>query len=323
MAKAETFTAVGNREDLTDLLTTVEPEETPMLSGLPKVRAPKATLMEWQMNGYEEVAFDGVIEGTDQSSFDDKARNRVRDGNRLEELRRPYQVTRRQEKVDTAGVGSEVAFAKGQSMIELKRDWESLMGSDQEEQVGTGGQPDLMRAIGKWIDSGNTNIDSAVRTPASSIGTTSTLTESTFNDVLQSVYEAAGTVQTMRLYAGSGLQRKISNFTRAEGTTTPTPFTVNSNQDAREIVFSVQFYRGDYANVQVISDLFLGRVSGTAYDTQAKNRGYLVTPDLVQSGILEAPQIFENSDEGGGQRGFAFMEGTLVCKNPKGLGKFQ
>lgn len=322
MAKTDTFNATGNREDLTDLLTTVNPEETPMLSGLPKMRAPMATQIEFQMNNYEEVNFDGSVEGSDQTSFADKAKNRVRDSNFVQEQRRAYQVTDIQEMVATAGVPSEVAFAKAQSMIELKRDWESLIGSDQEESAGTSSTPRLLRALGKWIDSGNTNIEAAVRTPAASIGTTSSLTESTFNDVLQSVYEAGGVVQTMTLYAGSGLQRKISDFTRAEGTTTPTPFTVNSNQTDREIIFSVQFYRGDYANVQVVSDLFLGRVSDTAFGTQAKERGYLLTPELVQHSIMKAPFIFENTDEGGGPRGHAKMIATLMVKNPKGLGKF-
>ena len=322
MAKTNTFDAVGNREDLTNLLTTVEPQKTPILSGMPKFRAAQAAVIEWQMNSTEEISFIAVPEGTDQTSFEDKAKNRVRDGNRTEELRVPYQVSNKQMRVETAGVPNELGFAKAQSMIELKKNWESLIGSDQEEVTGSGGSADQLRALGKWIDNSNTDIDASVRTPAASIGTTSALTEPTFNDVLQSVYEAAGVVQTMRLYAGSGLQRKISDFTRAEGTTTPTPFQVNSNQDSREIVFSVQFYRGDYANVQVISDLFLGRVTDVAFDTQAKERGYLLTPEMVMHSITEAPHHFENSNEGGGPRGFAGMEGTLVVKNPKGLGKF-
>jgi len=322
MASTASFDATGNREDKTDLLTTVSPEETPMLSGLDKFRGPKANLMEWQTDDNDEVTFDGTIEGSDQTSFDDKAKNRKLLSNRIQEERKPYQVTDIQEMVDTAGVASEVARAKAKSLIELKRNWESLIGSDQELQAGTGGQPHLLRALGKFINSTNTNIDSSVRTPAASIGTTAGMTESQFNDVLQSVYESAGVVQTMRLYAGSGLQRVITNYTRSEGATTPTPFQVNSNQKDREIVFSVQFYRGDYANVQVISDLFLGRVSGVAYDTTAKNRGYLINPEMVKTSVMKAPFIFENTDEGGGPRGHAKMIGSLLCKNPKGLGKF-
>ncbi len=322
MAQTTSFDAVGNREDLTGFLTTVSPEETPMLSGLPKVRAPRATFMEWQTDDNEIVSFNGVNEGSDQTTHEDKAENRLRIGNRIQEFRRAYRVSNIQEMVMTAGVSSELARAKAKSIIELKRDCESAFGADQELQAGTEALPHLLRGLGKWIDSGNTNIDASIRTPAASIGTTSSLVESGFNDVLQNVYETAGVIQNMRLYAGSSLQRKISDFTRAEGTTTPTPFQVNSMQTDREIVFSVQFYRGDYANVQVISDLFLGRTSDTAFGTTAKERGYLITPEMVQVGILEAPNIFEQSDEGGGERGFARAIKTIVVRNPHGLGKF-
>jgi len=323
MASTVSYDVVGLREHLTSFLSTVSPEETPMTSGLPKVMSQKNPLMEWQTDDNEEVNFDGVVEGTDQKTFDDKAKNRVRLGNRYQELRRPYMVSNiHQNMDDVAGVPNEKSRAQSKSLVELKRDFESCIGSDQEVQAGSGASPSLLRALGKWIDSGNTNIDSSIRTPGGNIGTTSGLTESGFNDVLQNTYEQSGIVSSYRLYANTNLQRAISNFTRAEGTTTPTPFIVNSDQSSKEIIFSVQFYRGDFANVQVISDIFVGRSSDTALATAAKDRGYLITPEAVQISMTAAPSIFENTDEGGGPRGFAKVVATLVCRNPKHLGKF-
>lgn len=315
--------SVGIREDLTDFLTTVSPEETPMLSGLPKVRGQDNPLLEWQTDDNETINFEGVVEGEDQKSFADKSRNRVRLGNRYQELRRPYMVSNFHQNNDVvAGVPDELARSKSKSMIELKRDCESLLGSDQELQAGSGSNPSLLRGMGKWIDAGNNNIDASIRTPGASIATTNGLTETTFNNVLQNTYEQSGIVSNYRLYANTNLQRNITEFTRAEGTTTATPFQVNSDQGSKEIIFSVQFYRGDFANVQVISDLFLGRSSDVTLDTTAKDRGYLITPEAVQISISEAPHIFENTDEGGGPRGFAKVVKTLVVRNPKHLGKF-
>jgi len=322
MAQAESYNVVNNREDLTDLLTTVAPEETPILSGMPKTKAQSATLMEWTTDNYENVDFVGIQEGVDQTTHKDKTALRKRIGNRYQIFRNSYAVTDVQQAVSTAGVPNEEANSKAKALVEMKRSMESAIGSDNDLVAGSGLVPSQMRGLGAWVNASTSTLDAAIRTPAASIGTTSGLTESGFNDVLQSVYESAGQVQDMRLYAGSALQRGISDFTRAEGSVTPTPFQVNSDQSSREIIFSVQFYRGDFANVQIVSDLFLGRTTGTGIDTTSKERGYLLTDAMVNVSMWQAPEIFEQTDEGGGPRGFAHARGTLCVKNPLGLGKF-
>lgn len=322
MAQAQSFNVVNNREDKTDFLTTVAPEQTPILSGHPKFRAQQATLIEFTADNLENVSFDGVMEGSDQTTHEDKTENRVLLSNRYQEERRAYSVSNIQNMVNVAGVSTEEAFAKAKAMLELKLDLESAIGSTNDLQAGSGLVASKMRGLGAWINSSTSTIDADVRTPSASEGTTSTLTESAFNDVLQSVFETAGSAQDMRLYAGSELQRKVADFTRAEGTTTPTPFVVNSDQSSREIIFSVQFYRGDFANVQIISDLFLGRTSGSGLTTASKQTGYLLTDEMVNVSVWEQPNIVEQVDNGGGPRGFARSILTTVVKNPKGLGKF-
>lgn len=322
MAQAQTFNQVINREHKLDLLTTVAPDETPILSGMPKSMAQQATQIEWFADNLETVNIAGTIEGTDQTTFEDKNRNIVRLTNRYQEQRRPYSVSNIEMKVATAGMSDPLAYAKAKCITELKIDLESAIGSDTDVQTGTGLVPSLLRGLGAWINASTTGIDSSVRTPSGSIGTTSTLTESTFNDVLQSVYESSGVVMDMRLYGGTILQRKISGFTRTEGTVTPTPFQVNSDQSSREIIFSVQFYRGDFANVQVISDQFLGRTTGAAASTASKQRGYLMSPEKFSVSVWEQPNIIELSDDGGGPRGFSRAMVTTICKNPKAFGKF-
>ena len=322
MSKAESFNVVNNHEDLTELLTTVAPEQTPILSSMPKFRAQTNGLIEWTTDDYEEVSFTGVPEGADQTTHKDKSELRERIGNRYQSFRKAYAVSNIQEMSNPSGIGSEEAKAKSKSMIEMKRDCEAAIGSDNDLVAGSSSANSIMRGLGAWINASTASLPESIRTPAASIGTTSSLTESSFNDVLQSVYDASGVVQSMKLFAGTALKRKVSDFTRAEGTTTPTPFVVNSDQASKEIIFSVQFYRGDFANVEMISDQFLGRVTDTAQNTASKERGYLLNEDIVNVSVWKSPYIFEQTDEGGGPRGFSETIKTLVVKNPKGLGKF-
>jgi len=131
MAKAESFNVVNNREDKTDLYTVVSPEQTPILSGMPKFRSQKATLLEWTADNLDNVTFEGTREGVDQTTHKDKTENRVLLDNRHQEERKPYAVSNIQNKVDVAGVSDEVAFAQARSMLELKLNMESAQTSIQ------------------------------------------------------------------------------------------------------------------------------------------------------------------------------------------------
>ena len=322
MASATSYNTVGKREDILDLVTTVDPESTPMFSSLAKTGSPKALNLEWQTDVIAAPTFAGVIDGTDVSTFDNKAAGRVLLNNRVQTFRRPYQVSRLQEAVETAGVPSEFARSKAKSIQELKIDIESAMGSSTELQVGSGAQPDLMRGLGKWIDSTNTNIDSSVRTPSDSEGTTSTLTEATYNAVVQSTYEQSGSAATFRQFSGPTLQNKITNFARAEGTTTSTPLQVVTQATSKELVFSITRYVSDFGTIDVIPDLFLGRTEGAELATAGKQAGFLINPAMVSVALMENPTTFELEDQGAGRRGFAEAVVTLCVKNPKALGKF-
>ena len=80
MAKAASYNTAGNREDLTDVLTILEPESTPFVS-MAKKAAASGTFFEVQVDDLAVASFDGVNEGEDVTSFDNKAANRARIGN--------------------------------------------------------------------------------------------------------------------------------------------------------------------------------------------------------------------------------------------------
>jgi len=322
MPSATSYNTVGNREDILDIVATVDPEATPMFSSLAKTRSPKALNLEWQADVLDNPTFAGVVDGTDVSTFDNKASGRVRLGNRVQTFRRPYQVTRLQEMVETAGVPSEYGRSKGKAITELKIDIESALGSDNESQIGSGAQPDLLRGLGKWIDSSNANIDSSIRTPSGSEGTTSTLTEALYNTAIQSTYEASGKTASFRQFSGPDLQNKITNFARFEGASRTSALQVVTDSTTKELVFSITRYVSDFGTIDVIPDLFLARTEGAALATAGKQRGYLINSDMVSVSLMENPNTFELEDQGAGRRGFAEAVLTLCVKNPKALGKF-
>ena len=78
------------RQNLENLLKTVEPTETPLYSTLSQSAAPKATLNEWLVDSLADPEIGGVIDGVDLTISDaaNLIDSRARLGNRVATLQR-------------------------------------------------------------------------------------------------------------------------------------------------------------------------------------------------------------------------------------------
>lgn len=331
MAQATSYNVAGDREDLTDFLTILEPEDCPKTSTFAKTSKVTNTYQTWQADTLAAVEFGGVLEGQDVAAFNNEAANRARFGNYVQQFRRPWMVSRLQEASDPAGVSSEVANSKVKAMRELKRSIEAAIGSDNDMQADTGVVPWKTRGLGSWINATAQTVNpvpNAFLTPSGNIDTTATgsLTETLFNDVFQSIFQQNGGRRNYTLFAGPSLKRAISKFQRAEGSSgTTKTYQVVQDADQKKITLNVTIYDGDFHTVTVVPDLFNGLLDGAAVTTttnQQKARGYVIDPQLVGIGHMLGVQSEELEDQGGGRRGFVSAACLLMVKNPRGLGKF-
>jgi len=306
MALSTTYNVAGDREDLTDFLTILAPEDTPKISTFAKTKRMTNAYQEWQVDTLSPVSFGGVLEGQDVLAFSNQAVNRARLGNYVQQFREQWMVSRLQEASDVAGVSSEVANAKMKAMREIKRDIEACIGSDNDRQQEAPPAPYKLRALGKWISATpGSDVPAAFRTPAGNINTdpTSTLSESGFNDVFQSIFQQVGGRRSYTLFAGPSLKRAISKFQRSEGSSGTTK-TYQVTQDASE------------------HQIDLDSADPSSTTNQQKARGYVIDPELVGIGYMLGIESNELPDLGGGRRGFILAALTLMVKNPLGLGKF-
>jgi hypothetical protein len=331
MPLATSYNTAGDREDLTDFLTILEPEDCPKISTFAKTTKVTNTYQTWQADTLAPVDFSGVLEGQDVQAFNNETANRARFGNYIQMFRRPWMVSRLQEASDPAGVSSEVANAKIKAMRELKRSMEAAVGSDNDMQADNGMTPFKTRGLGSFISASaqSTNpVPTAFLTPAASINSTAgaSLTESLFNDVFQSIFQVNGGRRNYTLFAGPSLKRAISKFQRVEGSSgTTKSYQVNQDATEKKVTLNVTVYDGDFHTVTIIPDMFNGLADGanpsTVTPTQ-QMRGYVVDLNLVGIGTMLGIQADELEDQGAGRRGFVSASSLLVVKNPKGLGKF-
>jgi len=312
-AKLGTGSAISNREDLSNELTLLAPEETPLLSLCSKGKA-SSTFSEWTADVLSAPSTAGISEGTDVTAFDDKFASRARLGNYTQIFRRDYIVSNLQQAVSSVGPAN-VAQAEAKSMRELKRDVEAAICSDNDRSVENGaGTPYALRGLGNWIASaGPSDVPAAYRTPSASI-LAAAPTDTTFNDIIASIYTVNGEANNLTLIAGVALRKVISNFQRSSGqAASEAVYKVNQDASAKKITHSVTMYDSDFGIVNVIN------ANPSCMPNQ--NRGYVVNPKYLGFNTLIPMGSTRLENQGGGERGFVDMVGTLVCKHPGAHGK--
>jgi len=171
-----------------------------------------------------------------------------------------------------------------------------------------------LRGLGDWLDSaGPSDVPAAYRTPSASIAT-SAPNETTFNDIIASIYTVNGEANNLTLIAGVALRKVISNFTRSSGAaSSEAVYTVNQDASAKKVTHSVTLYESDFGIVNVIN--------GNPACMPNANRGYVVNPKYLGFNTLIPMGSTRLENQGGGERGFVDMVGTLVCKHPGAHGK--
>ena len=311
--------AASNREDLSDVLTILAPEETPVLSSLPKIAA-TGTFHEWTVDSLSSPTTSGIAEGADVTTFTDQFSGRARLANNTQMFRRDYMVSNLQEAVDSVGP-AKVAQAEAKAVRELKRDIEAtlLSNNDLDTEDGAGSVYKL-RGLGDWIDSaGPAAVPAGFRTPAGSIHATGAFTETAMNNIITSIYRVSGNTNSLTLVADTALRRIISDFARTgvDGSATNEGVrTVNYNGESAKIKLSVELYQSDHGIVSVVN-----MNPDCAPDTAAKDTGYFVNPEYA--GIAELIPMGSSRlpNQGGGERGYVDCALTLAVYHPGAHGK--
>src|SRR6185312_14355587 len=253
-----TYEAIGNREDLTDVIYRIDPTDTPFMSSIPKAKA-KAVNHEWQTQALATASTTNAqLEGDD--AIADSATATVRLGNIAQIARKVPQVTNTQQAVDHAGRGSEMAYQEMLKGKELKRDMEtSLIGSTGTSTGGgkQSGSDTVVRRLGpllSWVKS-NTSVSTSGTTgveptgDGSNIrtdGTQRAFTEAQLKTVLSSAWTNGGKPDT--IMTGAFNKQIFSTFT---GRATPTEDT-----RAKKITASVDAYESDFGTLKVVANRF-------------------------------------------------------------------
>jgi hypothetical protein len=282
-----TYDAIGNREDLSDLITNISPIDTPFLSRFGKTKA-TATLHEWLTDTLASPAKNAKIEGVDYSFTKRAARTRL--SNYTQIFSTPVEVSDTQRAVNTAGLEDEFAYQLAKAMKEHARDIEKSL-VEGTGNSGASGTARELKGVMSWI--ATTNITGT--------GTgTEYLTEAMFNLGLQKIWEQGGNPDYA--YANGFQKRKISDFTAGN--------TRNVDSDEKEVVKGVDVYDSDFGRIKIVPHRWL-----------TSSEVAILENEMWKVSTLRPTMKVDIAKIGSSTRAVVETELTLESRNEKASGK--
>ncbi len=173
-----TFTAIGNREDLSDMIHDVSPTDRPFMSNAKTVNATHVT-HEWQTDILAAAAANKVIEGNIATAG--AITPTVRVNNKCQISRKVVSVSGTQNAMDSAGRSEESAYQMIKAGRELTRDMELTLTRNSASSAGSGTVGRSLAGLESWLFTNITEVGTGTSqtTPGFVSGDTAAPTDST------------------------------------------------------------------------------------------------------------------------------------------------
>ena len=300
----QTYGAIGNREDLSDIIYNISPTDTPFMSSIGKEKA-SGTLHEWQTDALATAAANAQVEG-DEITFN-AVTPTVRINNQTQISRKSVIVSGTQDTVNSAGRNNELAYQISKSSKELKRDMEVVLTANQSRAAGGAAAARTLAGLTSWIQA-NTSVGTngangqtnpgggAVDTPGTlrTDGTQRAFTEAQLKDVVKQCWDNGGDPSMIML--GSFNKQKLSGFTGGS--------TKMTQADDKRLVAAIDIYESDFGSMTVVPNRF------------SRSRDvFVLQPDMWAVAYLRDFQMIDLAKTGDAEKKAMLAEYTLVAKN--------
>lgn len=293
-----TYSAIGNREDLTDQIYNISPTDTPFLGKMPTTKA-TAVKHEWQTDALAAAAANAQLEGDDFGYSTPAATSRI--NNTCQISYKTVVVSKTQDAVNKAGRAREMVYQLMKRSKELRRDMEFILTGNQAPVTGTSTTARQLRSIDSWYA---TNVArgaggaSGNATTAATDGTQRPLTESMLKNAIQTAWVAGGDVDL--IMSGPFNKQVISSF---GGNVTRT----DNNSDDKTLNTAIDIYISDFGSHSIVANRF------------SRDRDlHCLTTELWAIAYLRAMNTVDIAATGDATKGAVVVEYTLEARNEAG-----
>jgi len=295
----DSYDAVGIKEDLSDIITNVSPEETPFYTKARKTRA-RNTLHEWQTDSLRASAANAHIEGDATSAEARTATTRL--GNYTQIFKNAVVVPDTDEGLDKAGRAAEIAYQTLKIAKEQKLDIEKALFDNNARVAGNSSTARELAGAPAWLTTSITNTGTGGAnatgdgTDARTDGTQTAFTQDDFDSCMQSIWENGGNPDTVYL---SAFQMNVA-----------LGFTGNNNQRSavqagdERVIKSLAVYVTPWGTVEFVPS--------------RENRSrdvFIMQDDMWEVATLRPTKNVELAKNGDNTTRQVLTELTLVCKS--------
>jgi len=304
-----TYSAKGIREDLSNVITNIAPEETPFQSNIGRETISN-TLFEWQTDTLADAAANAQLEGDDVGTFDSVTAT-VRLTNYAQISRKTIVLSNTEEVVNKAGRRSELAYQIAKRGSELKRDQEFIFLNGGIAVAGNTTTARVTASLGAFVktntDKQTNGVDPSYTTLPNSArtdGNVRTFTETILKNVIQKVWTAGGTPKI--LMCGPVNKQRVSGFSGIASSR----FNIDGGAKPATLIGAVDIYVSDFGNVSVIANRF-----------QRERDAWVIDPDYAKMTVLRPYQQVELAKTGDAEKRMLLIEYGLkvLAENAHGL----
>jgi hypothetical protein len=301
-----TYDAIGNREDLSDIIYDISPTQTPFLTAIEKTTA-SATNHEWQTDALATAANNAVIEGEDATTT--AAIPTVRLGNYTQISDKVPRVTRTQRQVDSAGRGDELDYQIMKSAKELKRDMETALLANKAKNVGSESVARELAGIESWLAT-NTDLGATGTAPTGDgtdtrgAGTSRNFAQTQLDGVLSDIWDEGG--EPDMIMVGSKVKQQLSGLVNG-GAAGAAQRIVDGN--AATVNTAIDIYVSDFGSLAVVPNRF-----------QVQDSMLIIQSDMWAMASITEFEETPLAKTGDSDRVQLLSEYTLQAKNEKSSG---
>lgn len=302
----QTYQNVGIREDLSDVIYRVAPEETPFINNIGSASA-SSTFHEWQNESLASLNLSNAsIEGDTITA--DAANVPIRVGNRTQISKKTASVSGTNDAVNKAGRGTEMARQIMLKGMELARDQEGIMLQNQASAAGATATARTLGGMESWLTS-NTSRGVGGSSGGFSGGTVAAPTDGTQRAFTETLLKAAqlsafnNGARPTQLYMGGAQKQVFSGFAgiavnRIDNSPTTGQLTING---------AAEIYQGDF-----------GRLTAIPHPYGMRNRTVLgIDPNRVRVATLRPMNNYQLGKQADSNERGMLVEYTLQCDNEK------
>jgi hypothetical protein len=323
------LSAVGIKEDLSDLIFNISPMETPFLSGIGKDKASN-TLFQWQTDTISAPAGgtsgNRSVEGND--GVGDAPVEPVLVNNYTQISSSVIIASGTSDAVSWAGRKTALAYQLAKSSKALKREMESMLVGNTGSSAGKGsGGGDTAAArstagLRTWLTT-NTSLGTGgannAAGAASTDGTRRTMTEAMVQAVAKSCYDNGGHPDTILL--GTSQKQTFSGFAATSSGSPISQIYNNTGGDSpASLVSAIDVYVSDFGTFKLVPDLWIG-YDGTGRSSSMAGRDlFMIDFDFWSCAYLRPWAVEELAKTGDATKRQIVVEYGLKAKNEASSG---